>query len=99
MPIESVPGTSLHYYLLSYDAEGNERPENGSLLSRRLLEANLYNKLEYVEEVARLLGELSEAWEAIGTSGQPGSGLRGALASPDSSVSGSLRKTLTGGAQ
>ena len=68
-------------------------------MSRRLLEANLYNKLEYVEEVARLLGELSKAWEAIGTSGQPGSGLGGAPASPDSSVSGSLRKTLTGGAQ
>src|SRR5687768_16716089 len=63
-------------------------------MSRRLLEANLYNKLEYVEEVARLLGELSEAWEAIGTSGQPGSGLGGAPDSPDSSVSGSLRKTL-----
>jgi flagellar protein FliS len=35
-------------------------------MSRRLLLANLHNKPEYVEEVARLLGELSEAWEAIG---------------------------------
>jgi flagellar protein FliS len=36
-------------------------------MSRRLLEANLYNKPEYIEEVLRLLGELNEAWEAIGT--------------------------------
>ncbi len=35
-------------------------------MSRRLLEANLHNKPEYIEEVARLLGELNEAWEAIG---------------------------------
>jgi flagellar protein FliS len=35
-------------------------------MSRRLLEANLYNKPEYIEEVVRLLGELNEAWEAIG---------------------------------
>jgi flagellar protein FliS len=35
-------------------------------MSRRLLEANLYNKPEHIEEVARLLGELNEAWEAIG---------------------------------
>ena len=36
-------------------------------MSRRLLLANLHNKPEYVEEVARLLAELSEAWETIGT--------------------------------
>jgi flagellar protein FliS len=35
-------------------------------MSRRLLEANLHNKPEYIEEVARLLGELNQAWEAIG---------------------------------
>lgn len=35
-------------------------------MSRRLLEANLYNRPEYIEEVARLLGELNQAWEAIG---------------------------------
>lgn len=38
MPIETVPDTSLHYYLLAYDAAGNERSENGSPLSRHLLE-------------------------------------------------------------
>ncbi|MGH8761858.1 MAG: flagellar export chaperone FliS [Nitrosospira sp.] len=37
-------------------------------MSRRLLLANLHDKPEYIEEVARLLGELSEAWEAIGSS-------------------------------
>lgn len=35
-------------------------------MSRRLLEANLHNKPEYLEEVGRLLGELNDAWEAIG---------------------------------
>lgn len=39
-------------------------------MCRRLLEANLHNKPEYIEEVARLLGELSEAWEAIGSHAQ-----------------------------
>jgi hypothetical protein len=38
MPIETVTGTSLDYYLLAFDALGNERSENGSLLSARLLE-------------------------------------------------------------
>ncbi|PTR16415.1 flagellar protein FliS [Nitrosospira sp. Nsp2] len=37
-------------------------------MSRRLLLANLHNKPEYVEEVARLLAELNDAWAAIGTS-------------------------------
>jgi flagellar protein FliS len=37
-------------------------------MGRRLLLANLNNKPEYIEEVARLLGELGEAWEAIGKS-------------------------------
>ncbi|MDQ3185737.1 MAG: flagellar export chaperone FliS [Pseudomonadota bacterium] len=43
-------------------------------MSRRLLQANLHNKPEYIEEVARLLGELSEAWEAIGSSIPAGDG-------------------------
>ena len=44
-------------------------------MSRRLLQANLHNKPEYIEEVARLLGELSEAWEAIGSSAFATSGV------------------------
>jgi flagellar secretion chaperone FliS len=40
----------------------------------RLLLANLHNKPEYIEEVARLLSELSEAWEAIGGSARSGEG-------------------------
>ncbi|SCY07471.1 flagellar protein FliS [Nitrosospira sp. Nl5] len=46
-------------------------------MSRRLLLANLHGKPEYIEEVARLLGELSEAWEAIGSSTPPGDGRSG----------------------
>lgn len=42
-------------------------------MNRRLLQANLHNKPEYIEEVARLLGELNEAWEAIGVSSLLGS--------------------------
>ncbi len=50
-------------------------------MGRRLLQANLHNNSEYVEEVSRLLGQLSQAWEAIGSSnatagersGSPGS--------------------------
>ena len=41
-------------------------------MSHKLLLANLHNKPEYIEEVARLLGELSEAWEAIGRTASPG---------------------------
>ena len=37
-------------------------------MSRRLLQANLQNKSEYIEEVARLLAELNAAWETIGLS-------------------------------
>lgn len=40
-------------------------------MGRRLLQANLHNNSEYVEEVARLLGQLSQAWEAIGSSNVP----------------------------
>lgn len=40
-------------------------------MSRRLLQANLHNKPEYIEEVARLLGELNEAWVAIGSPPSP----------------------------
>jgi len=29
MPIEAVPNTDLKYYLLAFDAEGNERGEEG----------------------------------------------------------------------
>jgi len=35
-------------------------------MSRRLLQANLQNDVAIVEEVHRLLGELREAWVAIG---------------------------------
>lgn len=50
-------------------------------MGRRLLQANLHNNSEYIEEVSRLLGQLSKAWEAIGSSnvmdgersGSPGS--------------------------
>lgn len=49
-------------------------------MSRRLLQANLHNKPEYIEEVVRLLGELNEAWEAIGLSPSPGTGHPGVQA-------------------
>jgi hypothetical protein len=40
MPIESVPETSLKYYLINFDAVGNERKESdGSLLSQTLLDS------------------------------------------------------------
>src|SRR6185437_13001507 len=39
-------------------------------MGRRLLEANTKNKVEPLEEVYRLLGELKGAWEAIGTEGK-----------------------------
>ena|SRR5688500_1892467 len=39
-------------------------------MARRLLQANVHNKPEYIEEVVHLLGELSEAWEAMGSSTQ-----------------------------
>ncbi|SOD41573.1 flagellar export chaperone FliS [Nitrosovibrio sp. Nv4] len=59
-------------------------------MGRRLLFANLHNKPEYIEEVARLLGELSEAWEAIGASTAPGS------AGTDSSASSASKAALNG---
>ncbi len=34
-------------------------------MMRRLLEANLHNDTELLDEVASLLGELKEAWDAI----------------------------------
>lgn len=38
MPLESVPGTSLNYYLINFDALGNERNESdGTKLSQTLL--------------------------------------------------------------
>ncbi len=37
MPIETIPGTSLTYYLIAFDQEGNERLEpNGHLLSEQI---------------------------------------------------------------
>jgi flagellar secretion chaperone FliS len=41
-------------------------------MGRRLLQANVHDKPEYIEEVNSLLGELHEAWEAIGSFTQPG---------------------------
>lgn len=39
MPLESVPGTSLQYYLVNFDALGNERDEvNGTKMSQTLIE-------------------------------------------------------------
>jgi hypothetical protein len=37
MPLETVPGTSLNYYLIAFDADGNERAEPDVLLSQQLL--------------------------------------------------------------
>ncbi len=38
MPIEKVPGTDLHYYLMAFDAEGRERTDDpDGLMSRRAL--------------------------------------------------------------
>ncbi|MBN9132415.1 MAG: flagellar export chaperone FliS [Nitrosomonadales bacterium SCN 54-20] len=41
-------------------------------MGRRLLQASVHDKPEYIEEVNSLLGELHEAWEAIGSFTQPG---------------------------
>ncbi len=38
MPIEKVLGTSLQYYLISFDEKANERPEDGELLSQKILD-------------------------------------------------------------
>lgn len=39
MPLESVPGTSLQYYLVNFDALGNERDEaDGTKMSHTLIE-------------------------------------------------------------
>ena len=38
MPIETVPGTKLQYYLTVFDEKGHERPEDGALLSARAIE-------------------------------------------------------------
>ena len=60
-------------------------------MGRRLLEANLHDKPEYIEEVASLLNTLSEAWEAIGASPQP-AGANLAPGFPDSPISDSTGK-------
>jgi len=57
-------------------------------MARRLLQANLHNSADHIEEVSRLLGELSGAWEAIGSSGVP-DGVR--VGSPVSSVISATR--------
>jgi len=38
MPIEKVLGTSLEYYLISFDEKGNERQEDGGLLSQKVVD-------------------------------------------------------------
>ncbi|WP_254567924.1 hypothetical protein [Oscillatoria sp. HE19RPO] len=38
MPIETVPGTKLNYYLIAFDAKGKEREEEGGLISQKALE-------------------------------------------------------------
>jgi hypothetical protein len=38
MPIETVPGTSLKYYLVTFDASGNEGDESDGKISQKLLE-------------------------------------------------------------
>jgi hypothetical protein len=38
MTVEAVPGTDLSYHLISFDAEGRERPEGGLLASRAAAE-------------------------------------------------------------
>src|SRR4051794_39554613 len=42
-------------------------------MGRRLLQANLHNNSEYIEEVSRLLGQLSDAWAKIGSPDGAGS--------------------------
>ncbi|MBD2199378.1 MULTISPECIES: hypothetical protein [Calothrix] len=38
MALEKVRGTSLEYYLISFDEKGHERPENGKLTSQQVLD-------------------------------------------------------------
>lgn len=38
MPVETVDGTDVDYFLIAYDARGDERPEGGGRLSSRLLD-------------------------------------------------------------
>ena len=38
MGFERIPGTDVEYGLISFDADGKERPEGGSLLSQQLIE-------------------------------------------------------------
>ncbi|SFW14598.1 flagellar protein FliS [Nitrosovibrio sp. Nv17] len=56
-------------------------------MSHRLLQANLQNEARHVEEVARLLRELSEAWAGIGTVAQAAGGETGTPAMPQGSAS------------
>ena len=43
----------------------------------RLTEANVHNRVEPLEETARLLAELSDAWKSIGTETPDPTGARG----------------------
>ncbi|QLE55329.1 hypothetical protein [Nostoc sp. TCL26-01] len=38
MPLETVIGTSLNYYLIAFDADGKERDETGNLISQKLID-------------------------------------------------------------
>ena len=38
MPIETVPGTLLKYYLVTFATSGNERDESDSKISQKLLQ-------------------------------------------------------------
>jgi flagellar protein FliS len=49
-----------------------------SFMAQRLLHANMNNDIGAVDEVLRLLGEIQEAWEAIGVSNS----VRGGVANP-----------------
>ncbi|HEX8874487.1 MAG TPA: flagellar export chaperone FliS, partial [Nitrosospira sp.] len=64
-------------------------------MGRRLLQANLHNNSEYVEEVSSLLGQLSQAWEAIGSSSVDG-GRSGSPVSPVLSATKTVSFTGSG---
>jgi flagellar protein FliS len=62
-------------------------------MAHRLLQGNLHNNASYIEEVSRLLAELSGAWEAIGSSGAVGNAHVGPSVSP---VTGPTYSALSG---
>ena len=63
-------------------------------MGRRLLQANLHNNSEYIEEVSRLLGQLSDAWAKIGSS-DPVNGV-GSSAAPVLSTTNTVPFTGSG---